>query len=397
MPHFRNRFAIPIIDKLAKLWPVIGIIGLRQSGKTTLMKNILGIEHITTFDDIAVREEAIRSPKTFLEKLNHPVVLDEVQKAPPIFDEIKLRVDQQRVPGSYYITGSTSFSNKIGIGESLTGRIGLIELFPMSLAELNNKEFRKITHLSEPIIQHQFKPRFESAVLSRAATLGGMPIPAFLRESDQRELYWRSWLDTTIHRDLARFFQRGFDPDFAFSILERIATTLRNAELPTLKHFSGSARKTRNYLNAMEEIFLLRKIKCHPQGLGKEIWLLKDSGLAAYLMGSVLGEENTLSLVRHFIWNEIDIQAEYQGKRLLRQYYKSGQGSPIDLIINDIPFRIVPNVTSITQRLSWEERPLIGAMKKLDSKFGYLIAPIDKAELPPRKGGIGILPWTTWS
>ena len=176
-----------------------------------------------------------------------------------------------------------------------------------------------------------------------------------------------------------------------------MATILREGELPTLKSFSQPARKVRTYLAAMEEIFLLRKINCHPQAIGKEVWLLMDSGLAAHLMGTALGEGATLSLVRHFIWNEINIQAEYQGKRFSRMYYKSAQGSPVDFVIDNIPFRIVPNVTGITRQLHWEERPLHGAMKKLGARYGYLVGPIDKVILPPKHGGVGIIPWTAWS
>lgn len=397
MPHFRERFAEQYIQKLAKLWPVVGVVGLRQSGKTSLMNKIFNTDEVLSLDDMAIREEALKSPKTFLEKLNIPVVLDEVQKAPPLFDAIKLKVDKQRIPGTYFLTGSTSFSRKIGIRESLTGRIGLIELFPMSLAESHAKSFHPISQLASPIKASANKPRFDSATLGRSATIGGMPVPAFLRDQNQRNLYWKSWLETTILRDLARLFHRGFDPDFAFMLLERIALLLRDGELPTLKHFPQAARKVRSYLTAMEDIFLLRKINCHPQGIGKEIWLVADSGLAAYLMDMIMGEGPTLSLVRHFIWNEINIQAEYQGKKLIRNYYKSAQGSPIDFVINNIPFRIISNITALTRQLSWEERPLRGAMKKLGATVGYLIGPVDKAELPIKKGDIGILPWSAWS
>lgn len=396
MPHFRERFASTILEKLAKLWPVIGVVGARQTGKTTLMQNRFDIRHVISLDDFVIREEALKSPKTFLEKFSLPIVLDEVQKAPPLFDAIKLKVDKKRIPGSYFLTGSSAFSSKIGIRESLTGRIGLIELLPMTLAELSGETFQPIKNLENPLIKNQL-PRFESATLSKIATTGGMPVPAFLRDIDQRELYWRSWLETTIYRDMARFFKRGFDPDFAFILLERIGSVLRNGELPTLKHFSGPIRKIRKYLDVMEEIFLLRKITCHPQGIGKEVWLLFDSGLAAFLMGTILGESSTLSLVRHFIWNEVYAQATYQGKHLTRIYYKSTQGSPIDFIINNIPFRIVSNVTSVTSQLQWEERALRGAMKKLKANVGYLVAPVDKAKLPTKSGEIGILPWTAWS
>lgn len=396
MPHLRQRFALQLIEKLAKLWPVVGVLGLRQTGKTTLLQKLLDVKEVVSFDDLIIREEALKSPGTLLEKLTPPVVLDEVQKAPPIFDAIKLAVDRKKIPGSYYLTGSTAFSSKIGIRESLTGRIGLIELFPMCLAELHGKPFKPITQLDMPC-KSETKLRFDVIEISKAAAIGGMPVPAFLRDGDQRELYWRSWLETTILRDLSRFFTRGFDPDFAFAILDKIAQTLRNGELPTLKHFPYAARKARVYLEAMEDIFLLRKIVCHQEGIGKEVWLLMDSGLAAYLMGSVLGEGVSLSLVRHFIWNEINTQAEYQGKRFSRIYYKSAQGSPIDFIINNTPFRIVANAADLTQRLDWEARPLHGAMKKLKSKVGYLVGPTNHIVLPDKSGGVGILPWSAWS
>lgn len=397
MPRFHNRFAAPHILKLAKLWPVVGVVGLRQSGKTTLMRKLFDIDHVISLDDLAAREEAIASPTTFLEKLTSPVVLDEVQKAPPVFDAIKLKVDYQRIPGSYFLTGSSAFSSRVGIRESLTGRIGLIELFPMSMAELHDAAFCSITNLSSPMHSQALTARFDSALLTRAAIAGGLPVPAFLRDQSQRDLYWRSWLETTIYRDLARLFKRNFDADLAFTLLDKMANVMRDGELPTLKHFIQPARKVRMYLSAMEDIFLLRKINCHPLGIGKEVWLFTDSGLSTYLMGTSLGEGVTLSLVRQFIWNEISVQAEYQGKRLSRFYYKSTQGSPIDFVIDNIPFRIVPNITGLTRQRDWEERALSGAMQKLNVKHGYLVGPINKAELAPKSGGVGILPWTAWS
>ncbi len=397
MPHLRLRFAAQYIEKLAKLWPVVGVVGLRQSGKTTLMRSLFQVNSVMSFDDLTLREEAIKSPRLFLEKLTPPVVLDEVQKAPPLFDAIKMKVDEQRIPGSYFITGSSAFSAKIGIRESLTGRIGVVELFPLSLAEMHDQPMRFINSLAAPLSDNAPKPRFHFTALAKATLTGGMPIPAFLRDSSQRDLYWRSWLETSILRDLARHFPRGFNPDFAFSVLEQMALILQRGELPTLKHFTGTARKIRLYLSALEDIFILRKINCHGAGIGKEIWLFTDSGLATYLMGAFMGEGVTLSLLRQFIWNEICVQAEYQGRRLTRQYYKSAQGSPIDFIIDNTPFRIVANPSTLIHQRHWEERALRGAMKKLSAPNGYLIAPVDHAELPTQAGEIGVLPWTAWS
>jgi predicted AAA+ superfamily ATPase len=243
----------------------------------------------------------------------------------------------------------------------------------------------------------QKKCRFGIEAIVQHLQSGGMPVPAFLRDTEQRDFYWRSWLETTLLRDLSRLFKHGYDPDLAFTLLNRIGTILREGELPTLKHFLQPARKVRAYFSAMQDVFLLRKINCHSAGVGKEVWLLMDSGLATYLMGKRSGEGGTLSLVRHCLWNEWLTLQEYQGKRLERQYYKTAQGSPIDAVFNEIPIRIVSNPIAVTRQLKWEERPLLGAMKKLGAQVGYLVAPVEEFHPAPKKGGIGIIPWGAWS
>ncbi|MEO7164219.1 MAG: AAA family ATPase, partial [Bdellovibrionia bacterium] len=225
MPHLRNRHSIPILKKLGALWPVVGVLGPRQTGKTTLVHSLLGILNSVSLDELESREEAIRSPSTFLAKKGVPLVLDEVQKAPALFDEIKLRVDRKRIPGNYFLTGSSSFSSKLGIRESLTGRMGLLELLPMTVAELHEQPFRPLSKISSPGSELQ-TPRFDSSLIIQSAQKGGMPVPSFFRDSEQRDFYWRSWLETSMLRDLSRFFTRRYDPDFAFNILARIGAVL---------------------------------------------------------------------------------------------------------------------------------------------------------------------------
>ncbi len=391
MAHLRERHVLPILEKQAKFWPVVGLLGPRQSGKSTVFRDLLELGEPISLDEIQAKEEARKSPGLFLRKLASPILIDEAQKAPELFDAIKLMVDKKKIPGSFFLTGSSGFSSKLGIRESLTGRIAISELLPMTLAELHGQPFQKHPEAGATV------PRFNLDQAMKTLVSGGMPVPAFLREPSQREQYWRSWLETTVFRDLAAFFPKGYDSDFAFSLVHRMATVMKEGELPTLKHFSGPARKTRNFLSAMREIFLVRQINCHPEGIGKEAWIFMDSGLCSYLLGKTQGEGNTLTLARHFLWNEWAAQSLYQGRSFFREYYKSSQGSPVDAVFDGIPFRIVASTSDITRRLRLEERPLLGAMKKLKAKVGYLVAPVEKAVPPPKTGGIGILPWCTWS
>jgi predicted AAA+ superfamily ATPase len=210
MPHLRNRRVAQHLKKMAKLWPVVGVLGPRQSGKTTLLERILALKNTVFLDDFRVRSEARQSPQTFVDRLELPVLIDEVQKAPELFDALKHRIDRKRRPGAYYLTGSASFSSRLGIRESLTGRIGLVELSPLSLSELQELPPLRVPPL--PLGE----TRFDSGTIAKSFAAGGMPIPAFLRDSEQRRLYWDTWLDTTLHRDLALVLRKSYDPDFFF-------------------------------------------------------------------------------------------------------------------------------------------------------------------------------------
>ncbi len=119
----------------------VGVLGLRQCGKSTLLSSLLGVPNQVTLDDQDAVEDARISAKNFLAKLPTPLAIDEAQKVPALFDAIKLAVDRRRAPGKYFLTGSSQFSARLGIRESLTGRIGLHYLYPLTLAEAHQVDF----------------------------------------------------------------------------------------------------------------------------------------------------------------------------------------------------------------------------------------------------------------
>ncbi|MGK5088706.1 AAA family ATPase [Bdellovibrionota bacterium FG-2] len=275
--HLRKRHILQELQKLAKFWPTLGIFGLRQSGKSTLLRELLGISTYLTLDDESTMEDAKLSAMNFLSKLPIPVIIDEVQKCPALFDAIKLKVDTKRKPGAYFLTGSSRFSAQNDIRESLTGRIGLIQLYPLTLAEAFQDPFEP--ERASPI--HKKKPRYGVEQAFGRLAIGGLPVPLFTRDPANRGRYYRNWLETSILRDAAQVYGKGYDPDVSRSILRQIGQTLKEGELPTLSHFKQSARKLRRYLLALENIFLLQKLPCHESGVGSDAWIMSDSGLAA--------------------------------------------------------------------------------------------------------------------
>ncbi|MBI2982237.1 MAG: ATP-binding protein, partial [Deltaproteobacteria bacterium] len=276
MPHRRTRHVMELLKKQASFWPVVGVIGLRQVGKSTLLRELAGLSPYLSLDDDDTRMDAEASAKAFLAKHETPLVIDEVQKCPPLFDAIKSAVDRERVPGRYYLTGSSSFSAQKNIQESLTGRIGICQLSPMTLAEADEKPF--LIERIKPV--HAHKPRFGIERLTLQSTRGGLPIPLFSRDAALRDQYWRSWISTTLGRDLARVYGRGYDPDFAEKVLFELIRHDEQGLFPSLGDFRYDPRRTKKYLNALRSVFIVRTLPCHETGIGKNIFYLADSGMA---------------------------------------------------------------------------------------------------------------------
>jgi uncharacterized protein len=376
------------LQKSARFWPVVGVLGLRQAGKSTLLESLLGIPHHVTLDDSDAREDAQLSAKNFLAKLPTPLVIDEAQKAPALFDAIKLSVDRRREPGQYFLTGSSRFSAKIGIRESLTGRIGLHYLYPMTLAEAHNQEFSG----KRAAPRHREPPRFAQAQTLEQLGCGGLPTPLFTRGVEERKLFFTSWLETTVVRDAARAYGTNYDPDVAWSILRQMARALCDGESPGLKHFKQGSRILRRYLQALEDIFLLQKLSAHEASRGQDVWLPTDTGIATYLMQGTLGEGRSLSLGRIFVLKEIRAAAEYAGRRAPPVFYRGARGSPVDFIWEDVPIKVSVSPKS---QVAYDERSLEGAMGKLKSKAGILAWAHDGIELQAK--GISHVPWSYWS
>lgn len=384
MPHLRKRTLEEKTRRISKVWPITGIVGLRQVGKSTLLRERLQVPNHITLDDESALEDASRSAKVFLAKLPTPIVIDEVQKAPNLFDALKVIADKRRIPGQYFLTGSTAFSSRAGVRESLTGRMAVLPLLPLSLCEINGKPFREADWGEVP------KARFDTTEFTIRMVNGGMPVPAFFRDPKQALTYWTGWLETTIYRDLPRVFRGRYQPDRALFILREFGRFFREGELPTTSHFSLDARTLRKYLLAMEDIFLVRPIPCHPKGSGREVYYLGDSALVAFLMETTQGEGATLSLARHCLANELLIQLSMMDSPHTLYYFKSHKGTPVDFIWGDHPLKLIAEGSTS----GWSERAVHGAMRTLATKKGFMVAPIETGETV--KAGIGRVPWSAW-
>jgi uncharacterized protein len=135
-----TRSIAPLLEKFSKFYPIVGITGPRQSGKTTVAKLLFKHLPYTSLENLDIRLQAQNDPRAFLAKYQKGAIFDEVQHVPELLSYLQEIVDNSSVKGAYVITGSQNFSLNQHIAQSLSGRIGMATLLPLSLSEFGIPE-----------------------------------------------------------------------------------------------------------------------------------------------------------------------------------------------------------------------------------------------------------------
>ncbi|MGL9779334.1 MAG: ATP-binding protein [Wolbachia sp.] len=130
------RSITPVLERFSKLYPALGITGPRQSGKTTITKTLFKHLPYVSLENIDTRFQAQNDPRAFLANYRHGAIFDEVQHVPELLSYLQEIVDESSVKGRYVLTGSQNFALSHHVSQSLSGRIGMTTLLPLSLSEL---------------------------------------------------------------------------------------------------------------------------------------------------------------------------------------------------------------------------------------------------------------------
>ena len=127
--------------KMCDVFKVVMVTGARQVGKTTMLRHLAEDTGRTfvTMDDADIRELAERDPKLFFQMYRPPILIDEAQKAPQLFEQIKIICDQSDERGRFWLTGSQSRKLMKQAGDSLAGRIGILKMYSLSDKEIAGK------------------------------------------------------------------------------------------------------------------------------------------------------------------------------------------------------------------------------------------------------------------
>ena len=364
MPHPRKRHALSEILRKLKFSRIVSIQGPRQCGKSFFARDLLSQEiesyAYQTLDIKGHRVFAQENPASFLARFQglKTAAIDEAQKAPDLFDEIKAKVDIDPRPGQFLLLGSTEFSREVLVKESLTGRLSRIRMFPMNMAEafelkpsgLNETEW------------YRSKARVSRSDLMRFLKTGGFPGIFAVRSELERDSKLHEWIEVTAFRDLNQFKTLKLDPEFAMELLEAIAQ-LENPDVGEIRsRVQRDLRVVTKHLNALSSLFAISKVSRHLLGTGKDRYILCDPGLVLRLGGSF---ERALQT---WIYLELQSQASYQGRLGLKRkvhYFRSSKKSVVHFII-ETPEAIL--LIYIHPEESWKDQDIRG-LKACRDKF----------------------------
>ena len=239
--------------------PVTLLIGPRQSGKTTLMREIAKEKemHYLTFDTLKQLAAAQEDPEGFIGALAKPVIIDEVQRVPHIALPIKLSVDQERRPGSFGLTGSANPLVAPKLNDSLAGRMFILHMWPLAMCEILNKKSRFLELVFDPAAVFSEGTHWNRKEMIEVFSAGGYP-DALLLDAVMRDRWFDNLLTTILERDVQDITHITRPRDIA-KLLNILASRCSNLlNLSELSRIASIPYTTLNhYMTILESLFLI--------------------------------------------------------------------------------------------------------------------------------------------
>ena len=320
-----KRTAHDTIMRLAKGFPVIAITGPRQSGKTTLARSAFPDKPYLTLEDPDTRLLAESDPRGLLSNYPEGLILDEVQRSPQIFSYLQNFVDAHLVPGKYILTGSQQFGLMSEITQSLAGRVGMIQLLPFAMDELErgNKLPESVNQLMS----------------------SGMYPPLYDRDLSPMD-WFPAYINTYIERDVRQLINvRDLS---AFQRFIRMCAA-RTGQLLNLSSLASDCGITHNtaaaWISVLEASYIVFLLRPHFNNYNKRMvkapkLYFIDTGVAAWLLGIRTEEQMTFHAQRGALFENL-VVTEFlksrfnEGRQADIYFWRDSKGLEIDLLLED--------------------------------------------------------------
>ena len=245
------RQATETLNRLARGFPIVAITGPRQSGKTTLAKWVFKDKPYVSLENPDEREFAKTDPKRFLARFAKGAVLDEVQRCPELLSWLQGLVDERGLMGDFVLTGSAQFELLEGITQSLAGRVGRLELLPLSAAELSASK-RLLPTLAETLLCGGYPALFDRPVLPQD--------------------WFANYIATYVERDVRQLIAVKDVSQFQSFVKMCAARTGQLLNLASLGADCGISGVTaKQWLSVLESSYVVMLLKPHHRNFGKRL------------------------------------------------------------------------------------------------------------------------------
>lgn len=362
-----KRNIIKKILEYSKQYPIISLIGPRQSGKTTLVKNIFPKKSYVNLEDLENREFASNDPKGFLSQYKNGAIIDEVQRVPKLMSYLQVIADEKKKNGLYILTGSQNFLLMESISQSLAGRTAIFNLLPFSLPELFSAKIKFNKTKIDNLLFKGFYPKLFDQKIDTAG-------------------YYNNYIQTYVERDVRLIKNISNLSAFKKFLNLCAARTGQLLNISSLAEDCGINQKTaQSWLSILEASFIIYLLRPHHKNYNKRVTKMPkiyfyDTGLLC----SLLGLTNEKQLKDHYLKGNIFesfvisefIKYKYnQGTEPNIYFWRNKIGNEVDILI-EMPNKIIPIEVKSGQTIAdnyFKGLKYYNNLSKSDSKNSYLI------------------------
>jgi len=341
MAYFKRTLS-KIVKNASATFPAVLISGPRQVGKTTLFEHLADSKRtFVSFDNSSIRSKAKADPLLFFKTYQPPLLLDEVQYVPELFPYIKMIVDREKKNGLFWLTGSQMFHLMKNVGESLAGRVAILNLQGFSQNEkLNNPD-------GAPFI-----PSFKLNKKSKPLNLKNLyeliwkgSYPKLISDKKMNwELYYSSYLNTYVEKDikiLANVTQEHSFLKFIRTLAARTGQLLNYSDMS--KDIGVSVNTIKGWVSILETSGLIFLLYPYSNNLTSRVIKTPkayffDTGLVCYLTGwdtAKVLENGAMNgaILENYVISEIIKSYWHNGKQPSIYFYRDKDKKEVDLII----------------------------------------------------------------
>ena len=335
--------------KMSSFFKAVLVTGARQVGKTTMLKHLAENENRTyvSMDNQMARSLAKTDPVLFFQMYKPPIIIDEIQKAPELFEQIKIMCDETDQRGLFWLTGSQQYHMISNIRETLAGRIGILELYSLSKNETDNIIFPNELDFTLDCLLERQKVSGKNDITDIFDHIwrGGMPA-ALDADEEQRQEYFNSYIETYLMRDVSE--EGGITDTVRFRrfLNACAALTAEQVNYSTLAEAADISQPTaKAWLLLLESLGIIYLLKPFANNEIKRLaktpkLYFCDTGLCAYLSmwltrDTLMNGAASGHYFENYVVAELLKNYSYSQSKVNLTYYRDSNAKEIDVLIEE--------------------------------------------------------------